>query len=78
MEQAQANTPEFIKKLHNHAEEISHLKFTYPQETPLKIQEVTHFLVTGTTGFLGAFILGELLKSQEKAEKIYCLVRANS
>eukprot|EP01103_Thecamoeba_quadrilineata_P013305 TRINITY_DN3657_c0_g1_i1.p1 TRINITY_DN3657_c0_g1~~TRINITY_DN3657_c0_g1_i1.p1 ORF type:complete len:1414 (-),score=278.17 TRINITY_DN3657_c0_g1_i1:31-4272(-) len=35
------------------------------------------FLLTGVTGFLGAFILAELLQREPKS-RVYCLVRADS
>ena len=49
----------------------------YP-ETPWKKTETepNHILLTGATGFLGAFLLFELL--QQTNANIYCLVRANN
>jgi thioester reductase-like protein len=40
------------------------------------ISEPSHILLTGATGFLGAFLLYELL--QQTSAKIYCLVRAEN
>jgi len=45
---------------------------------PLELNDVASILVTGTTGFLGAFLLDELLKSTKDHVKIYCLVRIKS
>lgn len=47
----------------------------YPPEnyTPL-VKEPDHIFLTGATGFLGAFLLQQLL--QQTSAKIYCLVRA--
>ncbi|NEQ42983.1 MAG: amino acid adenylation domain-containing protein [Leptolyngbya sp. SIOISBB] len=39
-------------------------------------EQPTKVLITGVTGFLGAFLLGELLK--QTSADIYCLVRATS
>ena len=41
---------------------------------PTEITEPTNILLTGATGFLGAFLLSELL--QQTSATIYCLVRA--
>ncbi len=38
------------------------------------VRQDTHILVTGVTGFVGAFILREILEIT-KATHIYCLVR---
>jgi amino acid adenylation domain-containing protein/thioester reductase-like protein len=49
----------------------------YPQGALAKdISQPNHIFLTGATGFLGAFILHELL--QQTQAKIYCLVRANN
>ncbi|MBW1607680.1 MAG: thioester reductase domain-containing protein, partial [Deltaproteobacteria bacterium] len=45
---------------------------------PIKLNDAVSILVTGTTGFLGAFLLDELLKSTKDHVKIYCLVRIKS
>jgi amino acid adenylation domain-containing protein/thioester reductase-like protein len=45
-----------------------------PYKTPES--EPNHILLTGATGFLGTFLLWELL--QQTNAKIYCLVRANN
>jgi amino acid adenylation domain-containing protein/thioester reductase-like protein len=49
-----------------------------PDKKPLKLNDAASILVTGTTGFLGAFLLDELLKSTKDHVKIYCLVRIKS
>jgi len=49
-----------------------------PDKKPLELNDVASILVTGTTGFLGAFLLDELLKSTKDHVKIYCLVRIKS
>ena len=46
---------------------------TQPLEFPDQLKKI---LITGVTGFLGAFLLGELLK--QTSADIYCLVRATS
>ncbi|MEH2097079.1 MAG: amino acid adenylation domain-containing protein [Nostoc sp.] len=49
----------------------------YPQGVLVKdISQPKHIFLTGATGFLGAFLLHELLQQTEA--KIYCLVRANN
>ncbi|MCC5669145.1 amino acid adenylation domain-containing protein [Nostoc sp. CHAB 5784] len=49
----------------------------YPQGIITKdITQPNHILLTGATGFLGAFLIHELL--QQTQAKIYCLVRANN
>jgi L-2-aminoadipate reductase len=54
------------------------LRETYPPiATDLFAQPVTVFL-TGATGFLGAFILRDLLYRQSTVHKVICLVRASS
>ena len=54
----------------------SSLKSTYPS-LPLVFPtgQLTIFL-TGASGFLGAFILRDLLSSQTRVKKVICLVRA--
>ena len=49
-----------------------------PDKKPMKFNDAASILVTGTTGFLGAFLLDELLKSTKDHVKIYCLVRIKS
>lgn len=49
----------------------------YPQGLiPNDITQPNHIFLTGATGFLGAFLIHELL--QQTQAKIYCLVRANN
>jgi thioester reductase-like protein len=43
---------------------------------PVPVGEPTRILLTGATGFLGAFLLGELLERTQA--EIYCLVRVGS
>ncbi|WP_017304217.1 amino acid adenylation domain-containing protein [Spirulina subsalsa] len=45
-----------------------------PQSVSVSTAAVKHIFLTGATGFIGAFILAELLKQTEA--DIYCLVRA--
>lgn len=44
----------------------------------LSLNDATSIFITGTTGFLGAFLLDELLSSTEDHVKIYCLVRVKN
>lgn len=45
---------------------------------PLSIRDAKSILVTGATGFLGAFLLDELLRLTNDDVKLYCLVRTQS
>ncbi|MBW2555881.1 MAG: thioester reductase domain-containing protein, partial [Deltaproteobacteria bacterium] len=49
-----------------------------PVKKPLSLANAKSILITGVTGFLGAFLLDELLKSTKDHVKIYCLVRIKS
>ena len=40
-----------------------------------RLSEATSVLVTGATGFLGAFLLDELLRTTGQSTRFYCLVR---
>ena len=40
-----------------------------------RLSQATSVLVTGTTGFLGAFLLDELLRATAPSVRFYCLVR---
>jgi amino acid adenylation domain-containing protein/thioester reductase-like protein len=42
---------------------------------PLSVLDATSIFITGTTGFLGAFLLDELLRTTKDHVKFYCLVR---
>lgn len=42
---------------------------------PLSVFDATSIFITGSTGFLGAFLLNRLLSTTEDHVKIYCLVR---
>ena len=53
------------------------LQSSYPSPASIGSRSVTVFL-TGATGFLGAFILQELLSRKTRVEKVICLVRASS
>lgn len=48
----------------------------YPRGTLVDAIEPHHIFLTGATGFLGAFLLDELL--QKTQAKIYCLVRSSN
>ena len=41
----------------------------------LRLSEASSILVTGATGFLGAFLLDELLRNTPQNTRIYCLAR---
>ncbi|MBW2571833.1 MAG: amino acid adenylation domain-containing protein [Deltaproteobacteria bacterium] len=43
---------------------------------PLSLTDAKSILITGTTGFLGAFLLDELLRETKDDVKIFCLVRS--
>jgi len=45
---------------------------------PLSVDDADSIFVTGTTGFLGAFLLDELLRTTHQDAKIYCLVRVKN
>ncbi len=51
-----------------------------PSQTcaPLSVSQARSIFITGTTGFLGAFILEELLRSTADEVRMHCLVRAKS
>ena len=48
-----------------------------PRDAPgiTRLSEVSSVLVTGTTGFLGAFLLDELVRAAGQDTRFYCLVR---
>lgn len=45
---------------------------------PLSVDDASSIFVTGTTGFLGAFLLDELLRTTDEDVTFYCLVRARN
>jgi amino acid adenylation domain-containing protein/thioester reductase-like protein len=45
---------------------------------PLSVRDSRAIFVTGATGFLGAFVLEELLRTTADQVEVYCLVRAQS
>ncbi|MEE8302756.1 MAG: thioester reductase domain-containing protein, partial [Candidatus Tectomicrobia bacterium] len=51
-----------------------------PSQTcaPLSVSQARSIFITGSTGFLGAFILEELLRSTADEVRMHCLVRAKS
>jgi thioester reductase-like protein len=42
---------------------------------PIVLREVKSIFLTGATGFIGAFLLDELIRTTNPSVKIYCLVR---
>jgi L-2-aminoadipate reductase len=57
---------------------VSKLRPSYPSiSTDFNSRAITIFL-TGATGFLGAFVLRDLLSRKERVAKVICLVRASS
>lgn len=46
--------------------------------TPVVLGDAASILVTGTTGFLGAFLLEELIRATDDGVDVYCLVREES
>jgi L-aminoadipate-semialdehyde dehydrogenase len=56
---------------------LPRLRNSYPDLPPdFAHKQLTVFL-TGATGFLGAFVLRDLLQHSEKVKKVICLVRAH-
>jgi len=57
---------------------LSKLRQSYPSvPSDFSSRPLTVFL-TGATGFLGAFVLRDLLERKERVAKVICLVRASS
>ena len=44
----------------------------------IRLSEASKIFVTGATGFLGSFLLDELLRSTDPDTKFYCLARGNA
>lgn len=66
----------------DYATDFEHLRTslhqTYPSlSSDFPTRQLTVFL-TGATGFLGAFILRDLLSRRSRVKKVFCLVRASS
>ncbi len=49
-----------------------------PHTKPLSLHEANAIFLTGATGFLGAFLLDELLRATHDRVKIHCLARVRS
>jgi amino acid adenylation domain-containing protein/thioester reductase-like protein len=47
-----------------------------PMKKSLSLADAKSILITGTTGFLGAFLLDEVLSQTKDDVKVYCLVRS--
>ncbi|UCD90083.1 MAG: AMP-binding protein, partial [Desulfobacterales bacterium] len=45
---------------------------------PKSVQDAASIFITGTTGFLGAFLLEEILRTTNDPIKVYCLVRTKT
>lgn len=56
---------------------VPQLQASYPAPADFTTRPITVFL-TGATGFLGAFVLADLLGRQERVQKVICLVRAST
>lgn len=57
---------------------VDRLRDRYPPLSPdFDTRALTVFL-TGATGYLGAFVLRDLLQRQERVQKVICLVRSTS
>eukprot|EP01080_Neovahlkampfia_damariscottae_P000077 gene77-4326_t len=67
------------KKESNYKEDLKLIdQITLPNnKTIVKVEDVKNILLTGVTGFLGVFLLKELL-SRHKNTKIHCLVRSKN
>ncbi len=46
-----------------------------PDQKPLALREAHTIFLTGATGFLGAFLLNEILRTTDSHVKVYCLTR---
>lgn len=57
---------------------LSRLQTSYPSVTPDYHNRPLTVFLTGATGFLGAFILRDLLQRTEKVQKVICLIRARN
>ncbi|KAG6836717.1 putative NRPS-like protein biosynthetic cluster [Arthromyces matolae] len=57
---------------------LPQLEASYPSPSADFYQRPLTVFLTGATGFLGAFVLSDLLSRQEKVQKVICLVRAPS
>ncbi|KAG6812202.1 putative NRPS-like protein biosynthetic cluster [Tricholoma furcatifolium] len=57
---------------------LSQLQASYSSPPSDFHQRPITIFLTGATGFLGAFVLADLLSRQERVQKVICLVRASS
>ncbi|KAG6899755.1 putative NRPS-like protein biosynthetic cluster [Termitomyces sp. T159_Od127] len=57
---------------------LPRLKASYPSLPPDFHQRPLTVFLTGATGFLGAFVLHDLLSREERVQKVICLVRAST
>ncbi|MCH9757170.1 MAG: thioester reductase domain-containing protein [Gammaproteobacteria bacterium] len=72
----QDTTQVLLKHAHQVALDIRLDDSLMPPTKRIMMQDAKAVLLTGATGFLGSFILNELLEQTDKV--IYCLVRADS
>ncbi|KAG6816775.1 putative NRPS-like protein biosynthetic cluster [Tephrocybe sp. NHM501043] len=57
---------------------LPRLQTSYPSPSADFSRRPLTVFLTGATGFLGAFVLQDLLSRQDKVEKVICLVRAST
>ncbi|KAF9226319.1 alpha-aminoadipate reductase Lys1p [Gyrodon lividus] len=78
MDGAKKITPTVVEYGQDFESLVPRLRDSYP---PLPPNFDTHALtvfLTGATGYLGAFVLRDLLQRQERVQKVICLVRSSS
>lgn len=57
---------------------VKTLKPSYPAPPAASNEHPISVFLTGSTGFLGAFVLSDLLSRQERVKKVVCLVRGKT
>ena len=71
-------TPVVVEYSQDFEHLVSHLRDSYPPlPSDFDTRALTVFL-TGATGYLGAFVLRDLLQRQQRVQKVICLVRSPS
>jgi thioester reductase-like protein len=57
---------------------LDHEIIPAPEQKPLSLYGARAIFLTGATGFLGAFLLEQILQSTEEHVRVFCLVRKKS